>query len=429
MELNKTAPRNLNLGAHYGFSVNPYDPAPLGVSSEDAELLVGRDKEGRELAAFLSSFDRGAIVVEGGIGVGKTSFVNVNEYRLSQDEAFLPSLSVIELQNGMTPTEFLLSVLSNSLNALRTLHQEVKDDREFRRLSTAVEQTLFSTRTYQAGITVPGGAGVGGSAGRNLTATNPNVTLLPAVSQYLDDFLTLAQGHDHDKVVVSVNNLDIIDPGFLIQVLHQIRDVTFNRVGYLWIFTGPVGTRAVIAQRAARVSEVMVTDPIRILPLSQREVHQAVDARVRKFRLDANVKAPVDKDVIDILYAASNGEIRYVLNRCKDLLLRTMIDYPTSKHITIQTALALLRNMTTDAIDRVNLTPKQRQVLAKIATKGTAQPKDYARFGFRSSPAFMPYLKLMYGLQLLDRREKGREVFYTPRGDVSLAFNPPSLTT
>lgn len=422
MDASESVPRTLSLGEHYGFSANPYDPSPLGIGAEDSELFVGRTKEARTLTAFLSSFDRGAIVIEGGIGVGKTSFVNVQQYRGAKELALLTSPSAIELQPGMTPTEFLLSVLSNTLSSLRQAHPRVEREKEFARLARSVEQTLVSTRAYQGALTALGGAGFSLGGGRQVTPTNPNLTLLPTVSKYLDDLSVLAHEFGYDKIVVSVDNLDIVDTRSLIEFLHATRDLTLTRLGYLWIFTGPAGTRAHIAQNAPRVSELMVTDPISVLPLSISEVHEAIAERVKKFRASKETQAPITKEVVDLLYEASNGEFRYILNRCRDLLFRTMIDFPMTKHVSMPLAFPLLNHMTKDALARANLTVKQGKVLERIAENGACQPKDYKKFGFNSSPAFIRYLRDFYSMKLLDRREQGREVVYIPRGDVTLAL-------
>lgn len=411
-------PRPYNLPAHYGFTVNPYDPSPLGVSEDDAELFVGRETEGAAFLTFLSSFDRGAIFVEGGTGVGKTSFVNVQQYRLVLDEPILPSLNVIELRDGMTVTEFLLSVLSNGLNSLRHMQPDVVKETEFQRLAQAVEQTLIVTRSYQASL-VSFGAGYGS----NVAATNPNLTLLPTVSRHLDEFAQLAATFGYVKTIVSVNNLDTIDPRFFVSFMQHARDLTLIRHRYLWVFTGPQGSRALLAKDAHRVSELVTSDPIVLPPLSKREVHEAIEARIRKFRVSEDVQAPVAREVIDILYDASRGEFRYILNRAKDLLVRTMSDFPTTRTVTLEIATPILRELAFGVIARAALTTKQRNVLKALAEKGQAQPKEYEHFGFNGAATFVPYLKQFHECGLVDRKEVGREVIYTPRGDVALAFH------
>ncbi|MFZ1024575.1 MAG: MarR family winged helix-turn-helix transcriptional regulator, partial [Thermoplasmata archaeon] len=126
--------------------------------------------------------------------------------------------------------------------------------------------------------------------------------------------------------------------------------------------------------------------------------------------------------VLDLLYEASSGELRYILNRCTDLLVRTMIEFPTSRELSLDLARPLLRRMTMSTIDRCNLTQKQKTLLVKLVADGPCQPKEFKQYGFQSVPAFLRYLLRFYELGLVDRRRSGSEVVYTPRGDAILAL-------
>jgi hypothetical protein len=409
-----------SLGAHYRFRRNPYDPSPLAADAEDASLLVGREREGALFRTFLESFDRGAIVVEGGTGVGKTSFVNVQEY-LARGPAHRPTLLAtrqpIQLAATLSPVEFLLSVVSNVLSALRESMPNVARDARYRKLSLAVSQSIVKTRGWELYA-----AGFGAGTSSEATVSNPLVVLLPAVSEHVDEVAQLARDFGVERIAVNVNNLDVVGPQALTTFLDVTRDLTLTRPPFLWVFIGPVGSRALIAQKTRRVSELIRTDPIWLGPLSIAEVHAAIAARVKRYRISSSSAAPVSEDVVQVLYESSAGEVRYILNRCTDLLLRTMAEFPTSLEIPKDLAIAMLRRMTTEAIDRLNLTPKQRAALTQVARKGPCQPREFRAYGFASAPAFLRYLTRFYQLGLVDRRRRGEGVVYTPRGDVVLAL-------
>lgn len=413
------------LGAHYGFAGNPYDPSPLEGDLADSELFVGRRPEGELFRTFLESFDRGGIVVEGGIGVGKTSFVNVQEFRAGDSKAptLLSPRQPIQLASALHPVEFLLSVTSNVLSALRGSVPRASRDPSFRRISLAVTQTIQQSRGWEAYA-----AGFGGGVSSKTSVSNPLVVLLPVVSEQLDEAARLATRHGVEKIVVNVNNLDVVDPHALVSFLDATRDLTLTRAPYLWVFLGPVGSRALIAQRTRRVSELLRSDPIGIPPLSLDEVRQVVLARVKRFRSNVAVRPPIRDEVLRVLYESSSGEVRYILNRCTDLLLRTMVEFPTTTEISEELARPMLERMTLDAIDRLNLTSKQRALLQKIARSGPVQPREFVRFGFSNAPAFLRYLSRFYQLGLVDRRRREDRVAYTPRGDVVLALGRDSST-
>jgi hypothetical protein len=417
-----------NLGSHYGFHRNPYDPSPLAIESGDSDLFIGREKEGLLFRTFLESFDRGAIFVEGGTGVGKTSFANVQEYRSGRGAhgaRLLPTLQPIQLASTLNPTEFLLSVVSNVLSSLQYASPSVQKEASFRKLSLSVNQSLIRTRSWE--ITA---AGFGGGTGTQVTTSNPLLVLLPYVSDLLDQAARLSVDRGFHRIVVNVNNLDVIDPQNLVSFLDSTRDLTLTRTPFLWVFIGPIGGRALVAQRSRRVSELIRTDPVWLPPLSLKEVREAVEARVTRYRTHAAVSAPVSREIVDLLYESSSGEVRYLLNRCTDLLLRTMIEFPTTRTISLEVALPMLREMTAAALERCNLTSKQSDVLRRIANHGPCQPKEHRSFGFASAPGFLRYLARFYELGLVDRRRRGKEVVYTPRGDVVLALKtaPPPIS-
>jgi hypothetical protein len=420
MNVNDATSRPEDLGLHYGFRRNPYDPSPLGVDHGDSSLFVGREEEGREFRIFLSSFDRGALFIEGGTGVGKTSFVNVQEYRAEKvggQPRLLPTLQAIQLASALTPSEFLLSVLSNVLNALARDVPRATRAAEFKDLSRAVTHSLVQTRSWQVDV-----AGFGGGRTTDSTATTPLAVLLTSVSDLLDRAAKLTRELGVPKIVVNVNNLDLLDSKTLVSFLEITRDLTLTRAPFLWVFIGPIGSRAGVAQRSRRVSELIRSDPIWLPPLSVKEVHKAIEARIDRYRTSTSVSAPISRDILDLLYETSSGELRYILNRCTDLLLRTMTEFPTSRELSLELARPLLRRMTLSTIDRCNLTSKQKTVLVQLVNGGPCQPKDFRKFGFQSAPAFLRYLLKFYELGLVDRRRSEGDVVYTPRGDAILAL-------
>ncbi len=82
-----------------GFRANPYDQTTLRADALGDRLLAGRDKEIELLIRELG--DSGAhLSVEGPIGAGKTSMINVAIYRIhklsieaSEQELYLPAVS------------------------------------------------------------------------------------------------------------------------------------------------------------------------------------------------------------------------------------------------------------------------------------------------------------------------------------------------
>ena len=82
-----------NLWERFGFRDNPYDTRALSLSPESAlsvaEAFVGRGEKSNEwrlLTNFLRNPGGGCAVVEGDVGVGKTTFANFHRYLWEKDE-------------------------------------------------------------------------------------------------------------------------------------------------------------------------------------------------------------------------------------------------------------------------------------------------------------------------------------------------------
>ena len=78
---------NNKMWKNLGFRESPYDTKPLTVSKEDVELLMGRNSEQVDFLTAIESDDQGIFVLSGVPGVGKTSFLNVQQYLLESGEA------------------------------------------------------------------------------------------------------------------------------------------------------------------------------------------------------------------------------------------------------------------------------------------------------------------------------------------------------
>ncbi|GEM_PF-3355827 len=71
-----------------GFSENPYNTKPLNVQREDVDLLMGRESEQIEFLTTIESSNEGVFVISGVPGVGKTSFLNIQQYLIESGEGF-----------------------------------------------------------------------------------------------------------------------------------------------------------------------------------------------------------------------------------------------------------------------------------------------------------------------------------------------------
>lgn len=411
----------------YGFSTNPYHTAHLDATEQDADFYVHRHDEEAQLGNFLASEDNGAIFVEGHVGVGKTTFVNQTQYILLKDEKLpriLPSSSLVEIQNSTSPEGLVLSILTAVLKALRQHSPGVEDHETFEELEAYTRQARISTWT--GGGTV---LGVGGSFGKTVTPTQPVTVPLQTLQDLLDDAAGLATSQGFEKIVVLLNNLDNVEEGHFFGLLHDLRDTLLGRPGWIYVMAGPIGLRRALATDTAhrRISERVTSEAVTLGPLTEQGVHQVIQKRVQHYGLGSDAQPPVPKRAIDVLYDASGGEVRYVLNRADGIARMAARDLPSLEPIDEELALAALQKLVRDEIESLDLTDRQWDMLKAIVEAGGAQPKDHEAFGLNSSQAFNNYLSPFHEMGLLERERSGRETIYTPRGDVTLYFHGPAL--
>ena len=119
-----------NLWERFGFRDNPYDTRALSLSSDAllpiAKAFIGRgdsSEESKVMTNFFRNPGGGRIVVEGDVGVGKTTFVNYHRFLWeteAKDRLLTPS-SEISVHIDWTPEDFLVAALGSLVNRLLLL--------------------------------------------------------------------------------------------------------------------------------------------------------------------------------------------------------------------------------------------------------------------------------------------------------------------
>ena len=410
-----------NIWQEYGFSRNPYHTVHLGVSEDDSKLYVNRELLEGQLGSFLLSEDRGAIFVEGPVGVGKTSFVNQTQYLIMKqhNSAILPAQRVVEVQNKSTATDILFSILGGVLRSLAALSPDCVKKKRYAEVETYLRKTHIISWNASAGI-----AGFGGGVSRTKTPTEPVTVPLQTIQSLFEETTRMAAEEGFKKITVLINNLDNVEEEHFFQILHDVRDTLLDRTGWLHILIGPTGIRNSLGSNRnhRRISEKITGTVIKLAPHSLRDVHRILEKRVECFRLSSNKKAPVPHEVINTLYKASGGEIRYILNRASDIAGIVARDIPESTEIEKDLAYAALHRIVAEEISSLGLTDRQQNFLKKLTEIGSAQSRDFKDYDLKSAQSMSAYLVKFHDRSLLELTRSGKQRIYTPRGDVALFF-------
>lgn len=408
-----------NVWRELGYTENPFHTDALRAVEQDQEIYIPRPELESELGSWLASENRGGIFVEGAVGVGKTTLVNQTQLTVHRKfPEVLPCDDVVEIQDTTDLQGIVLDVCASILRALQDL-RIVQDDVRFQEVEAHVRRTR--TNQWNAGLTI---AGTGVHGGRQQQETQPVATTLQALQEMLENLKALLTDQGFEKAVVCLNNLDNVDEGHLWGLLHDARDTLLQRNGLVFVFIGPPGLRAALASNAAhqRISDVLAQQVAHVGSLSVADTWAVLEARVAFY---GGHKVPVGKDVVRLLYDASGGALRFVLNRIADIASHVLRATGHRGLITNDDAMAALRRLVHRDVEGRNLSPRKMEVLAAIVEAGQAQPRDFKEFGFNNAPALHTHLKDLAAAGLLERHTNpadAREAIYRPRGDAVLYF-------
>ena len=411
-----------NIWADLGLTDNPYDPRPLSIDADDRELFVGRTETLDEFNTLLST-KGGMIIVEGKVGVGKTSFVNIGLYDKFELGRYLPC-DKIDLEGNMCIIQFILSVFSNMFNSVE------KCDKTGRLERFAIHKkakTLLSQIIQSRGGDEVKFFGTGEEKSRQIYATSPVAVVLASIVSVMNEWINFVKNKlNYRAIIVPLDNLDIVDDVDIVTFLNKTRDTMMGFDGVWWILVGKPNLFSLLEGKSNRISEMVTESPIKLGPLSKKEVHSMIKLRIKNLSVD-KIKAPVPKRVIDILYDVSKGEARYILNRCSDLVLKFHTKFPSEKIVPEEMAIKILSVMARERIDNANISHSDREILEKMTKKERFQNKEYKHFGKPSAQNFNYLIKKLLSLGLIIREESsGRDVYYHTAGDVNMVFGVKS---
>ena len=435
-----------------GFTASPYDAKPLRAVADDVELLVGREEEAVRFCTVIDSAPQGIYVMSGTPGVGKTSFLNVQQYLLQAGEApFGPRLLAATQLCPIYPLDEPRAV---ALRAVHSLHRSVefycsqngkKVPKQTKRLGEWVNRKGGSG--FDVGLDI---MGFGGSFGRQVEV--PSVT--EASFENLADVIAcivsdIVQELDLAGAFIVLDNIENLSDEQLSDMLITFRDTLFMIPNIWWVVIGQSGLGSLLHALDQRVSDRVASTALELEPITLPELEEAIQRRVLRFRSVPSGKAPLPTELHDLLYRSSSGEIRFVFKYsnavCTEFVTRIRAQVAqlardsktklrpehmdealgnilVDQLIPVALAKDILRNIVRAEFDGLHLKPKEKLVLSKIHELGSARPSDYKVFGLKTMQDFSSnYLSKLHNSNLLTRRQEGRAVFYSLRGIAIMA--------
>lgn len=420
-----------NIWERYGFRGNPFDTGALSASADAllpiAQAIVGREMESTEsrmLLAIIRSLGGGRAVVEGEIGVGKTTFVNYHRYLWeveAQDKLLTPATE-ITLPVDLSVREFISNVLGAVLGKIVLLRGEkyVHDRPLLHELFLLNRVFIHRSLEVQASV-----FGIGGGVGRSTQATVPEPPEVQLLA-YLRDLVDEVKQLGYQGIFLHFDNLELVslrNPERTRQVFEELRD-TLQIPDIYWVFVGQQGFFSEVISPAERVRSVFSGFPIFVPPLTRDQVLEAVNKRYHLLtvRPDRFIR-PVGDDLLEYLYDLYNGKVRFVM----DAVTSIITNLP---HTMVETldAVAAKRFLVQLVIERLKreLTRREWDVLREAVRLGTFTNAAISRSLKVKPPNVTKYLNA-----LLDRRfiyphhREGRLILYCASEDVRIIRDLP----
>ena len=417
-----------NLWERFGFRDNPYDTRALSFSENAllpiAKAFIGREmdsKESRVITNFFRNPGGGRVVVEGDIGVGKTTFVNYHRFlweHEAKDRLLTPS-SEISVYSTWTAQAFVMSVLGSLVGRFLVLKGKkwVHDHDPLSEVAALTQVYIERSLRWSVSVSVLG-TGVGGSRATERAMNVPDVGM-PQLISYLEQLSTLAHDEGFAGITLHFDNMELLmqtDREGLGPFFDQIRDV-LQTPGYYFVFVAPAGFFQTVIAPRERVRSIFFGQPVVVPPLSEQEVLAVLRRRYELLSTEADHwVSPVSDQLVKHLYKLFRGKIRFVMDAIQNVVSYVPESLPGT--ISDDMALEILAALANERATQL-LTPTERDVLVAAAGVEEFTNASLTALSGKRKQHIATYIEKFVKLGLVCRlRQEGNEIFYEVSADM-----------
>ena len=301
----------------WGFLENPLQPNALNPDDRGERLLVGREPEVDVVCRRLHK-QKKITCVEGPVGFGKTSLVNIAAHkcfkafaRKETDQLLIPCRQTFQLDKTDTTESFSQRVFMAVAQTLLELSENMRG------LGLSMEGMAQVDNWLNAPRAKAFSMGLGGvSAGMGVA---PNASTGFAASGFenrITDWLKeIFRSYGNGGVVCIVDNLELLETTARARTtLEALRDRLFSTMGLRWVFCGAHGVVHSIAS-SPRLNGFTTRPVVEVNHLSPEATDAVLQSRIREFAVDADrVYLPLLASNFNELYKVLNFNLRDLLS-------------------------------------------------------------------------------------------------------------------
>lgn len=320
--------------AHLGLKENPFKIHALAANEVGKKLLVGRAEQVKLVAQRLHKHGK-ITCLDGHVGVGKTSLVNVATYDCFQaflkgqtTQLLVPLNESFQLGKDDNVNDFCDRVFRKVANGLLAHREQLKSytltgsslDHVNAWLNSPIIEHINGSLggAVSAGIPLIAKGSIsatGTSAKQANTGTGfSQEGFEQLVRKWLDEIFSV-QGNG--GVVCVIDNLELLESGVAARrTLEGLRDKLFNVNGLRWVFCGANGVVHSLAA-SPRLGAFLNTPIIDVQNITQSYIEPLIQTRLREFSMgseDIEQSLPIRLEDLTKLYIIINSNLRDLLN-------------------------------------------------------------------------------------------------------------------
>lgn len=395
----------------FGFSANPYSQETLQADKTGSRLIAGRDADIQSLQFAIGSGGAHASV-EGPIGAGKTSMINVAVYRMQAEclrardrELYLPAVTT--LQPRQDAEEFVQ-------NAFRTIAQTlIRFEGQFTEVGLNAPNVgdidrWLNRAQYESrggGLQALGfGADASWGSEANTSAGFAQSGFEANVRAELERVYANGSG----AIVCILDNLEILEsPGRARAALDELRDRVLNVKGVRWVLCG---SRGIVSRaRTERLSGV-IQSPLVVQPLNPDAAVEAIRKRIEYYG-DSRSSAPVTPAGFELIYQALHHNLRDSMERAQkfsfwisDRFVSAGENIPSESDRNQLVQKWLLEEAEVAFRDARGVQPRVWQFFGLLAERGgRAGSREYVDYGFNNQQQFTASITALSEVNLVTR--------------------------
>ncbi|WP_372367789.1 DeoR family transcriptional regulator [Candidatus Uabimicrobium sp. HlEnr_7] len=396
----------------WGFQGNPFETTALSPNSKQLPLtkaFVGRSldaPESKKLIDVISNPGGGRVVVEGDIGVGKTTLVNYHRYlwENDSDDLILTPIREISVYQKWEAKHFLMDMIGHISNKLLLLigYHKLKKNKLFDKVRFLHE--IF----YHDNVDIQGSLfGIGVAYNKSKQVSIPNMTESQLIS-YLMDMVNEIKKIGYKGIFLHFDNLELLIQNEIKKCqnfFEEIRDI-LQLPDIYYIFVAKSGFFSQVISPSERVSSIMGW-PIYVEPLTCQEVLDAINIRYKLLSNNGKYIKPVDEEFVSMLYQFYGGKIRFIM----DTLARVILHKPLAVTLSCKKAEKTLSDMIKEKINF--LTSKEREILFEAVNMRMFNNSDLSnKLKIKTSNISRALTKFQQKNLIYFVKQKGKKIYY-----------------